>query len=126
MAAASRFIAIVDDDNSILKALQRLLSTRSRVSKIFCSGSQFLASLDGELPDCLILDLQMPQMSGLEVQETLLNRGIDIPTIILTSNADAAMRERCMSAGVVAYLSKPVRREALFNAIDAACPVSRD
>lgn len=120
MAIASPFIAIVDDDGSVLKALQRLLSTRSWHSKIFRSGSELLASLDAELPDCLILDLQMPEISGQEVQKTLVSRGIEIPTIIITSNTDAAMRERCMAAGAVAYLSKPVRREDLFKAIDAA------
>lgn len=125
MAIASPFIAIVDDDSSMLKALQRLLSTRSWHSKIFLSGSQFFASLDAELPDCLILDLQMPEMGGLEVQEILVSRGIEIPTIIITSNTDAAMRERCMAAGAVAYLSKPLRREDLFNAIGAARAASR-
>jgi FixJ family two-component response regulator len=120
MAIASQIIAIVDDDSSVLRALQRLLSARSWVTKVFLSGSQFLASLDAELPGCLILDLQMPEMSGLEVLKTLVSRGIEIPTIIITSNKDAAMRERCMAAGAVAYLLKPVRRQDLFNAINAA------
>lgn len=125
MAIVSRVIAIVDDESSVLKALQRLLSARSWVSKTFISGSEFLASLDAELPDCLILDLQMPEMSGLEVQETLLSRGIKIPTIIITSNADAAMRARCIAAGAIAFLSKPVHRQDLFNAVDAARATSR-
>jgi FixJ family two-component response regulator len=120
MAAADRFIAVVDDDTSILKALERLLSTRSWATKTFRSGVLFLESLKDELPDCLILDLHMPEMSGLEVQQTLASRGIEIPTIIITSNTDAAMRERCMVAGAVAYLPKPVRRAELFIAIDAA------
>jgi FixJ family two-component response regulator len=120
MAIAFPFIAIVDDDGSVLKALQRLLSTRSWHSIIFRSGSEFLAALDAELPDCLILDLQMPEMSGLEVQKILVSRGIEIPTIIITSNTDAVIREGCMAAGAIAYLSKPVRREDLFKAIDAA------
>lgn len=120
MAIAPPFIAIVDDDGSVLKALQRLLSTRSWDSKIFRSGFEFLASLDAESPDCLILDLQMPEMSGLEVQKTLVSRGIEIPTIIITSNSDPAMRERCLAAGAVAYLPKPVRREDLFKTILAA------
>jgi FixJ family two-component response regulator len=126
MAIASSFIAIVDDDSSVLRALQRLLSTQSWHSKIFRSGSQFLTSLDSELPECLILDLHMPEMSGLEVQNILVSRGIDIPTIIITSNSDAAMRERCISAGAIAYLSKPVRREDLFAAIDTARAAGRD
>lgn len=120
MTTANRFIAVVDDDSSILKALERLLSTRSLVTKTFRSGGLFLDSLNDELPDCLILDLHMPEMSGLEVQQTLASRGIEIPTIIITSNVDAAMRERCIDAGAVAYLPKPVRRAELFTAIDAA------
>jgi FixJ family two-component response regulator len=118
--ASSHFIAVVDDDASILKALERLLSTRSWTTKTFRSGVQFLGSLKDELPECLILDLHMPEMSGLEVQQSLASRGIDIPTIIITSNNDAAMRERCLGAGAVAYLPKPVRRAELFSAIDAA------
>lgn len=120
MANTSRIIAVVDDDFSLLTALERLLNTRSWAAKTFQSGQQFLASLTDRLPDCLILDLQMPGMSGLEVQQTLAGKDIRIPTIILTSNGDAAMRERCMSAGAVAYLLKPVGRAELFSAIEAA------
>jgi FixJ family two-component response regulator len=72
------------------------------------------------MPDFLILDLHMPEMNGLEVQQTLASRGIAIPTIIITSNTDEAMRERCMVAGAVAYLPKPVGRAELFTAIDGA------
>jgi FixJ family two-component response regulator len=120
MANAPRTIAVVDDDSSLLKAVERLLSTRSWVTIPFQSAQQFLASLTNGLPDCLILDLQMPGMSGLELQETLIRKGVKIPTIILTSNKDAAMRERCLSSGAIAYLPKPVRRAELFAAIDAA------
>ena len=62
----------------------------------------------------------MPEMSGLELQQTLTSRGIKIPTIIITSNTDPAARQRCMSAGAVAYLQKPVHRAELFAMIDAA------
>ena len=120
MTNVSPNIAVVDDDASLLKALERLLSTRSWVTRTFRSGEQFLALLADGLPDCLILDLQMPGMSGLELQQALFDRGIGIPTIIMTSNTDAAMRERCLSAGAVAYLPKPVRRAELFAAIEAA------
>ena len=120
MANTPRTIAVVDDDSSLLKAVARLLSTRSWVTRPFQSPLQFLASLPNGLPDCLILDLQMPGMNGLELQEILIRKGFKIPTIILTSNKDAAMRERCLSSGAVAYLPKPVRRAELFAAIDAA------
>jgi len=123
MAHTSRTIAVVDDDASLLKAVERLLSTRSWVIRPFKSAEQFLASLADGSPDCLILDLQMPGISGLELQENLLRRGFKIPTIILTSNKDPAMRDHCLSSGAAAYLSKPVRGAELFAAIDAASAV---
>jgi FixJ family two-component response regulator len=111
-------IAIVDDDPSILNALELLLSSRSLEAKTFQSGWQFLASLENELPSCVILDLQMPGMTGLEVQQDLARRGLNIPTIIVTAHDGAEMRARCESAGAIAYLSKPVRDDLLFAAID--------
>jgi len=120
MAKISRSIAIVDDDPSVLKALARLLATRSFATKTYISAPQFLASLAEGRPDCLIADLQMPEMTGLELQLDLARRGVQIPTIIITAHDEAGMRERCKSAGAVAYLSKPVQDSSLFAAIDAA------
>jgi len=122
MANATRIVAVVDDDTSLLRAIERLLDTHSYITRTFRSGEQFLASLADGLPDCLILDLQMPGLSGLQVQEALIDKGIKIPTIIVTSNMDAAMREQCVSAGAVAYLTKPVRGAELIAAIDSATP----
>ena len=120
MAKSSRIVAVVDDDTSLLKALERLLSTQSWITKTFQSAKEFLASLPDGLPDCLVADLHMPGMSGLELQQILTSEGIKIPMIIITSSTDAGTRERCMSAGAAAYLQKPVRRAELFAAIDAA------
>lgn len=120
MAEISRSIAVVDDDPSVLKALARLLSTRSFIARTYTSGPQFLASLADGLPDCLIADLQMPEMTGLELQQSLARKGVQIPTIIITAHDEAGMRERCKAAGVIAYLSKPVQDTSLFAAIDAA------
>jgi len=120
MAKNFRSIAIVDDDPSVLKALARLLGTRSFVTKTYLSAPQFLASLPEELPDCLIVDLQMPEMTGLELQLNLARRGVQIPTIIITAYDEAGMRERCKSAGAIAYLAKPVNDTSLFDAINAA------
>jgi FixJ family two-component response regulator len=119
MTKDSRLIAVVDDDLPFLTAIERLLSTRSWITRTFESAQKFLDSLADELPDCLILDVQMPGMNGLELQQTLIKRGVKIPTIILTSDTDAATRERCLFAGAVAYLPKPVHRVDLFAAIDA-------
>lgn len=73
-----------------------------------------------ELPDCLILDLQMPEMTGLELQQNLARKGIRIPTIIITAHDESGMRERCKAAGAIAYLAKPLQDTSLFAAIDAA------
>jgi FixJ family two-component response regulator len=113
-------VAIIDDDPAVLKALARLLRTHAFAVETFQSGQQFLVSLPEPLPDCLILDLQMPGMTGLEVQQDLARKGIRIPTIIITAHDEAGMRERCKSAGVIAYLAKPVPQSALFAAIEAA------
>jgi len=121
MAKNPRSIAIVDDDPSVLKALARLLATRSLATKAYISGAQFLTSLPEGLPDCLIADLQMPEMTGLELQLNLARQGVQIPTIIITAHDEAGMRARCKSAGAIAYLAKPVNETSLFAAIDAAC-----
>lgn len=113
-------IAIVDDDPSVLKALARLLGTRSFRVRTYLSGSQFIASLSEGMPDCLIVDLQMPEMTGLELQQNLNLSNIRIPTIVITAHDEMGMRERCKSAGAIAYLSKPVNDASLFAAIEVA------
>jgi FixJ family two-component response regulator len=120
MSKAFRAIAIVDDDPSVLKALARLLSTRSFSVRTYPSATQFLASLPQCLPDCVILDLQMPKMTGLELLQHLNHRGIKIPTIIITAYDEPGMPDRCKAAGSIAYLLKPVQETSLFAAIDAA------
>lgn len=119
MPKAPRIIAVVDDDPSVLRALARLLGTRSFDARTFPSAMQFLDSLSDELPDCLIADLQMPEMTGLELQRALAGKGVRIPTIIITAHDETGMRDRCKSAGAVAYLSKPLHDTSLFAAIDA-------
>ena len=120
MAAAPPMIAVVDDDPSVLKALRRLLRIRSFAAKTYNSGLEFLASLHAEAPDCLIVDLQMPGMSGLELHQYLTGRGIDIPTIIITAHDHGDARQRCELAGVDGYLLKPIEDTALLEAIAKA------
>jgi FixJ family two-component response regulator len=119
MAKISRCVAIVDDDPAVLKGLARLLNAHVFIARTYLSGPQFLASLKDDLPDCLIADLQMPEMTGLELQRYLTRKGMQIPTIIITAHDEAGMRDRCKIAGAVAYLSKPVQDTSLLAAIDA-------
>lgn len=125
MSETSPWIAIVDDDPSVLRALSRLLSTRALSAKTFPSPQQFIDSLAVEVPDCLILDLQMPGMTGLELQQNLARSGIQIPTIVITAHNDTETRERCASAGAIAFLPKPIDDASLFAAIELARQLRR-
>jgi FixJ family two-component response regulator len=120
MAQASPWIAIVDDDPSVLKALARLLRARAFEPRTYTSARDFLAALPEGLPECLIVDLQMPEMTGLELQRHLTRSGIQIPTIVITAHNEAGARERSESAGAVAFLSKPLQDTSLLAAIDDA------
>jgi FixJ family two-component response regulator len=122
MAEASPSIAIVDDDPAVLKALSRLLRSHAFRARTYGSGQEFLAALPADLPDCLIVDLQMPEMNGLELQQHLVSNGIEIPTILITAHGDAALRDH---RGLVASLRKPLQQVALFEAIDRAVGGSR-
>ncbi len=115
MAGASPWIAVIDDDPSVLKALRRLLRTHA-----FHSAQEFLAALPDGIPECLIVDLQMPEMSGLELHQLLTRRGFSIPTIIITAHHDNDARQRCEAAGTSAYLLKPLQDVAFFSAIEKA------
>jgi FixJ family two-component response regulator len=118
MAEASPWIAIVDDDPAVLKALSRLVRTRSYRARTYGSGQELLAALPDELPDCLIVDLQMPEMNGLELQQHLVSSGVTIPTILISAKGDVALGER--ESGLVASLRKPLQEQALFEAIGKA------
>ena len=120
MAKASPWIAIVDDDPSVLKALARLLRSRALEVRTYTSAREFLAVLPVGLPECLIVDLQMPEMTGLELQRQLARSGIRIPTIVITAHNEPGARERCESAGAAAFLSKPLQDTSLLDAIDDA------
>jgi FixJ family two-component response regulator len=120
MPQASSWIAIVDDDASVLKALARLLRSRALQARTYTSAREFLSSLHEGLPECLIVDLQMPDMTGLELQGDLTRSGLRIPTIVITAHNEAGARERCESAGAMAFLLKPLQETALLAAIGAA------
>ena len=125
MAETSPWIAVVDDDPAVLKALSRLLRSRAFRVQTFESGQDFLAALPHGLPECLIVDLQMPGMSGLDLQQHLARNGIPIPIIMITAHGEAALRGRHEQAGLVAFLLKPLQESSLFAAIDKAIGASR-
>ena len=121
MAEASPWIAIVDDDPAVLKALRRLLRARTWDARTYRLRTGISGRVAGGLPECLIVDLQMPEMSGVELQQHLIRKGIRIPTIVITAHGDAVLN---MTMGVVARC-KPLQEEILFDAIDKAVGGSR-
>jgi FixJ family two-component response regulator len=124
MADTSSWIAVVDDDASVLKALTRLLRSRAFQARTYASAQDFLTALPDGLPKCLILDLQMPEMNGLELLQHLTRNGIRIPTIIITAHRENSIRERCESAGAIAFLLKPLQDTSLLAAIDDASRIA--
>lgn len=117
-ASASR-ISVVDDDASIREALKSLLRAGQFSAEAFGSAEDFLASERVHDTACLILDVYLPGMSGFELQTLLNAERPGIPIVFITAHADELSRQRAMKAGAVAFLSKPVRRKALFEAIQS-------
>ncbi len=111
------YIAIVDDDQSVGKALSRLLRTANLEAVAFTSGEDFLQSVSGRLPDCLVLDVQMPGMDGLQIRDRLAGMGHSIPTVFITALDDTKTRQRAMDGGAAAFLQKPLSGEDLQQAI---------
>jgi len=120
MQATNPVVAIVDDDESIRRALRRLIRSLPFSPAAFPSGETFLDSLDQAVPSCAVVDLHMPGLSGLDVLTTLRSRSLDIPTIIITGNTQPEMRELCLAAGAVAYLEKPLDPDLVLSAIEDA------
>ena len=118
-------IAVVDDEESVRKAVVRLLKSAGHTARGFASGSEFLQCWPGDKPDCLMLDLQMPGLSGTEVQRALNCAGAHLPVIVMTANDAPGAREECMREGAVAYLSKPVDVLVLLDAVDVAIGAAR-
>ena len=113
-------IAVVDDDASVCRALSRLLRTYDFAVATYASAREFLDSLAGTVPHCLVVDMKMPGMTGLELHQHLVRAGFPIPAILITTCADAALIELSRTAGVAHCLEKPLQEESLLAAIEAA------
>ena len=113
-------ISIVDDDESMREAIQSLLRSVGFRAKTFASGEQFLQSDQIENTACLILDVRMPGMSGLDLQRRLMATQCRIPIVFVTAHGEEEARSRALQEGAVDFLLKPFSEEALLNAIQAA------
>jgi FixJ family two-component response regulator len=113
-------ISIVDDDESVRAAMSSLVRSLGYQSRLFCSAEEFLTSPQLNDTSCVIADVQMPGMSGMELQNALAIRRPHIPVIFITAFPEERIRKRAEAAGAVAFFSKPVDGQALIECLDAA------
>ena len=119
-------IAIVDDDASVCRAMKRLIRSLGMNAEAFTSGKEFLGFLEATpsfQPDCVILDVQMPGMSGFEVQEQLIQSSPSLPVVFITAHDDVGVRERALAMGALAFLRKPFNDELIIETLNAAIKV---
>ena len=116
----TRIVAIVDDDESLRRALKNLLASVGFRVETFASAEAFLQSIHQEQTGCLVLDLRMPGMNGLDLLGHLSSTGSPIPAVILTAHGDDAARQRSLQSGAVAFLSKPFDGKVLLDAVRTA------
>jgi len=113
-------VQVVDDDPSMRTSLARLLSGAGYSYVLHASGEELLAAAGPDMTGCLLLDLRLPGLSGLELQEALLDRGCLAPVIFLTAHGEVEAGVRAMKRGAVDFLEKPVTAEALLSAVATA------
>ncbi|HMO45988.1 MAG TPA: response regulator [Rubrivivax sp.] len=118
--SAEPLVHIVDDDASLRQALQRLLAAAGYRVQAHASAGDFLLAAPADAPGCLLLDLRMPGPSGLDLFESLRRHGLRQPVIFLTGHGDLATGVRAMKAGAADFLTKPVERDTLLQAVAAA------
>jgi FixJ family two-component response regulator len=119
-------VAIVDDEECVRKALDRLIRSTGLDVETFPSGAEFLQSLESHSPDCVVLDLHMPDVNGFEVQARLKESKSLVPVVVITGHDSDESREHVMKAGVAAYLLKPVDERLLLDTISAAVAIGHD
>ena len=120
MPEPNPIVFLLDDEEAVLVALARMLQSSGFTVSPYTSADDFLAAHDAQTPGCLVADVRMPGMNGLELQRTLLARGVDRAIIFVTGQGDIPTTVQAMKAGAVTFLSKPVRRAELVAAVREA------
>jgi FixJ family two-component response regulator len=117
-------VYIIDDDESLRSALDSLLRSVGLTTRVFGSARQFLDARTEEKPGCIVLDVRLPGISGLDFQSQLADLGIHLPVILMTGHGDIPMSVRAMKAGAVDFLAKPFRDQDMIDAVSTA--IERD
>ncbi len=129
MSNVKPLIAIVDDDESVCRALKRLVRSLGMNAETFASGEEFLDLIKvtpSFQADCVVLDVQMAGLNGLEVQERLTGNRNPLPVIFITAHDDLGVQQKALAAGAVAFLRKPVNDELLINTLRVALEAGAD
>ncbi|HEX6690119.1 MAG TPA: response regulator [Burkholderiales bacterium] len=114
------YVAIVDDEEPVRKALRRLLRAAGLQAESYAGGQELLDAAAERAPDCVVLDLHMPGMSGLQLMRRLQAMQQRPPIVVVTAHDEPETRAQCLAAGATAYLRKPLDERLLLNAISAA------
>jgi FixJ family two-component response regulator len=125
MSEADPTVFIVDDDAPLRESLRNLIRSVGLRVELFASAQEFLQSQQPDTPSCLVLDVRMPGLSGLDLQKQTSEAGLEIPIIFITGHGDVPMTVRAMKAGAVEFLTKPFRDQDLLDAIQQALERSR-
>ena len=127
MSAPSSMVFIIDDDASVRDAIHTLLSSIGLHSEVFESAEEFLHARRPSVPSCLVLDIRLPGVNGLDFQDELEQAGVRIPIIFMTAHGDIPMALRAMKGGAVEFLTKPFQKQqlmaAIHQALDSDCVV---
>ena len=119
-AAAVSTVFVIDDDGGMRQAIQDLVESVGLRAEAFATGEEFLEKPRTADPSCLVLDVRLPQMSGLEFQQKLAELGVRVPIIFITAHGDIPMSVRALKSGAVEFLTKPFRDQDLLDAIQQA------
>ena len=120
MSEAQPVVVIIDDDPDIRDALHGLLETINLEATLFATASEFLAGKGPQGPCCIVVDVRLPGLSGLDFQQELARRNIPIPVIFITGHGDIPMSVRAMKAGAVEFLTKPLHDQDFLDAVQSA------
>ncbi len=122
--ASAGEVCVVDDDEAVRDSLGMLLESVGHQAKLFGSANDFLDSIDAVHPGCLILDVRLPGMSGLDLQRELTVRGVEIPIVFITGHGDVPMAVRALQEGAVDFLEKPFKEQDLLDRVSQALRIS--
>src|SRR4030088_137216 len=126
MTEPASIVFVVDDDPSVRRAIKRLVESVGLHVELFGSATEFIRSSRPDVASCLVLDIRLPGISGLDCQRELVQAKNEIPMIFITAHGDIPMTVRAMKAGAVEFLTKPFRTRHLLDAIRAAIERDRD